>query len=87
MPTYLRHNLGIGIQLQQSTGESCGSDMVVRLGKNTNSATQRDLEMRWRQLAVSEVGRELQIPTDVVRLILGDTSALDLQAHTKEIFP
>ena len=59
--------------------------MVVGLGKHSDGASQRDLQVRLLEPAMGEVRGELQAALDVVRILLGHPSALNLEGDTQEV--
>ncbi len=84
--THLCDNLRIGFEVQQPPCKFGGGGVVVGLGEHTDGAPQSDLKVSLLQIALREVRGELQAALDVIRILLGHSSALNLEGNTQEIF-
>lgn len=84
--TNLSNDLRVWVQLYQSSSKLGCCREVVGFAEDTHSTTKRDLHVRWLQLAVSEICRQLQTPLDVIWVFLNNTSTLKLYRDTKEVF-
>ena len=84
--TYLSYNFWIGVQFKQTSGELRSGGMVVGLGEKADRATQSKLNVRRLHLAMREVSGQFETSADVFRLFLDDTSLLELDRNTQQVF-
>lgn len=84
--TDLCNDLGIWVQLKQTSGKFGGSSVVVGLREDVDGATQCDLHVRRLEGAVGEISRKLKAPRNVIRILLGDSAPFKLDGNSKKVF-
>lgn len=80
-------DLAIGrLHVNQSSSENRGSGVISCLCKDSHGRTQRELDMSGLQVALSEVGRKLQISHGVVRFLCRKSLSFGFKAQTNNVF-